>query len=338
MKDQNQSTAEILAWLRTQGIHKIHGGHLAALWKRQEAKSQEAATLSSPPMGVGDHLPSQGLAPDKAPAHPSHPSYVSHGSASSERPKDRPSGPGPSPAQIAANRLNAQKSTGPKTAAGKAVSSQNSMKHTALARAMLVFSRSHQESSGDFQALCSEYHDALNPVGPLELMLVEQIVTAVWRQRRVRQAESGEIAMNLDHQPETSFKELNPLDKVADLLESAESGQIEDINTLLADSECGCMYLLGTLKKAYQDVVRDKGLSLETFNTLDTDLKHSAPKFTAPLQRMMEERDTNPAKLDPDSLASKHEADVLTYLAGQITHYEAIFRGKRWFLDVCNGY
>ncbi len=36
MKGQGKSTSDMLAWLRTQGITKVHGGHLAALWKRHE--------------------------------------------------------------------------------------------------------------------------------------------------------------------------------------------------------------------------------------------------------------------------------------------------------------
>jgi hypothetical protein len=38
----------------------------------------------------------------------------------------------------------------------------------------------------------------LQPAGPLEEMLVDQIVTAHWRRRRTLTAESGEIALNVD--------------------------------------------------------------------------------------------------------------------------------------------
>ena len=56
-------------------------------------------------------------------------------------------------AQIAANRLNARKSTGPRTAAGKAVSSRNAEKHAKFTRALLVSFQSHQESSSEVSNL-----------------------------------------------------------------------------------------------------------------------------------------------------------------------------------------
>ena len=55
-------------------------------------------------------------------------------------------------AQITANRLNAKKSTGPRTAAGKAISSRNAEKHGKYSRTLLVSSRSHQESSSEVSA------------------------------------------------------------------------------------------------------------------------------------------------------------------------------------------
>ena len=100
--------------------------------------------------------------------------------------------------QIAANRRNARRSTGPRTQAGKSVSRLNSAKHGLLARQVVACGRLHHESVDDFKKLSREYHESLLPVGPLEEMLVGQIVTVVWRTRRARTAEAGEIAMNVD--------------------------------------------------------------------------------------------------------------------------------------------
>lgn len=104
----------------------------------------------------------------------------------------------PTPAQLEANRRNAQHSTGPKTPEGKAASSLNAIKYGILARQLIVQGRYIQESPEEFQNFWVEYHNHLAPVGPLEEMLVDQIVALNWRMRRVRAAESGEIALNTD--------------------------------------------------------------------------------------------------------------------------------------------
>src|SRR3569833_1276271 len=100
--------------------------------------------------------------------------------------------------QLAANRRNAQHSTGPTSKAGKSVSRLNAVKHGLLAQQVVVCGYFQQESSDEFKQLCREYHQNLAPIGPLEEMLLGQIIMVVWRLRRVRMAEAGEIATNVD--------------------------------------------------------------------------------------------------------------------------------------------
>jgi len=102
------------------------------------------------------------------------------------------------PQKLEANRRNAQKSTGPKTENGKAASKLNALKHGLLAQTVVVRGYQIKESTNEFKKLCREFYADLNPVGPLEEMLVNQIVTATWRLRRARTAESGEIALSVD--------------------------------------------------------------------------------------------------------------------------------------------
>jgi len=103
-----------------------------------------------------------------------------------------------SPKQIEANRRNAQKSTGPKTSNGRAVSKMNALKHGILSKEAVVHGRCIKESDREFAALHQRFWEALMPVGPVEEMLVDQIVTAHWRLRRAMKAESGEIALSVD--------------------------------------------------------------------------------------------------------------------------------------------
>jgi hypothetical protein len=83
--------------------------------------------------------------------------------------------------QLLANRLNAQKSTGPRTIEGKAVASQNSVKHGLLAEQDVISS----ESEADFDQYRQQLLDELSPVSPMESILAERIVTLSWRLKRV---------------------------------------------------------------------------------------------------------------------------------------------------------
>jgi hypothetical protein len=102
------------------------------------------------------------------------------------------------PQKLEANRLNAQKSTGPNTPDGKAASKFNAIKHGLLAQTVLVRGQQRRESLYKFKRLCREFYADLAPVGPLEEMLVDQIIQASWRLRRARTAESGEITLSVD--------------------------------------------------------------------------------------------------------------------------------------------
>jgi hypothetical protein len=228
-------------------------------------------------------------------------------------------------AQIAANRLNAQKSTGPRTDAGKAVSSRNAVKHTALAKALLVTSQSHQESSSEFSALCDEYHTSLEPVGPLEEMLVDRIVTAVWRMRRVRHAESGEIALNLERSDKKS-DEPNP---VPILLQAAEVTNREDVLKALDKSVPGCEFILARLTDALAAVRRDGRLTSDTVNRFNSSFRGRAKTLTAPLLEMAVALESNPAKLDPAILLRNHQTGVLEFLDRQIQYFEEIMATRR---------
>jgi hypothetical protein len=103
-----------------------------------------------------------------------------------------------SPKQIEANRHNALKSTGPQTPKGKAVISLNALKHGILAHQVVVRGHNIKESRDEFEAFSRQYYEHLAPVGPLEEMLVEQIIATHWRLRRVHAAESAEVALSVD--------------------------------------------------------------------------------------------------------------------------------------------
>jgi hypothetical protein len=77
-------------------------------------------------------------------------------------------------------------STGPRTDAGKAVSSMNSLKHGLTAKTVVL----PGENKADFDALHQQLLDEHAPVGALETELVAEIAACLWRLQRARRYES----------------------------------------------------------------------------------------------------------------------------------------------------
>lgn len=89
-------------------------------------------------------------------------------------------------AKVKANQRNALKSTGPRTPAGKSTVARNAMKHGLLSREVLL----PEEDRSAFRALAVNLCDCLQPVGALEVLLVDRIVAALWRLRRAQVIEA----------------------------------------------------------------------------------------------------------------------------------------------------
>jgi hypothetical protein len=81
-------------------------------------------------------------------------------------------------AQIDANRLNSQQSTGPQTDAGKAKSSLNAVKH-GLTGATILFA--NPEDARRYASHAAEYQYLYQPLGPEERALVQSIIDTRWR-------------------------------------------------------------------------------------------------------------------------------------------------------------
>lgn len=95
--------------------------------------------------------------------------------------------------QIEANRLNAQKSTGPKTTPGKEKTRLNAVKHGLTAKINLL----PGESAEQFEDFIVEIIHYLWPQTPLERFLAEQIALDCWRLKRAGRAEVGLIAVGM---------------------------------------------------------------------------------------------------------------------------------------------
>jgi hypothetical protein len=89
--------------------------------------------------------------------------------------------------QIAANRRNAQNSTGPKTPEGKQVVSRNALRHGLLATNPVLFPEEQQQ----YNDLADLLHNERQPQSWLEFALVNRMVDLSWRLLRASQIETG---------------------------------------------------------------------------------------------------------------------------------------------------
>jgi len=87
----------------------------------------------------------------------------------------------------AANQANARHSTGPKTFEGKAAVRLNALRHGLRARDVVL----PGEDADAFEDLWNRVRADLSPVGPIEELLVDRMVNAIWRLRRLARAETA---------------------------------------------------------------------------------------------------------------------------------------------------
>jgi hypothetical protein len=192
-------------------------------------------------------------------------------------------------AQILANRLNAQKSTGPRSRQGKFAISQNAVQHGLSARQAIISS----ESQADFDLYRDQMLAELAPAGPMESMLAERIVTLSWRLKRAGRIQNQVIdALNADN---TS----SPLAKLTQSLffkghDQSQAGQSTSASNLT----------LGRL--AIKDFSNAR--VLDRLLMYERRLEHSLYKTLLEFQRINLIR-----KLDPDCQMPFNQINKLTF-------------------------
>lgn len=95
-----------------------------------------------------------------------------------------------SPAQVLANRENAQHSSGPKTQEGKQASSRNSVRHGLTGTQIIM----PGEDAAAYEELRHGLHEAHQPATEAELILVNQIAANAWRLMRAQRVETAFLA------------------------------------------------------------------------------------------------------------------------------------------------
>src|SRR5471030_981242 len=109
-----------------------------------------------------------------------------------------------SQAQINANRLNSQKSTGPTSPEGKAACSLNALKSGIHAESHII----PGENRAELEALTAVFLLEFQPTGPNQVALVDTLIAAEWTQRRLRRIEA-ELWNSRDESLDPTYAELS---------------------------------------------------------------------------------------------------------------------------------
>lgn len=99
--------------------------------------------------------------------------------------------------RAAANRLNAQRSTGPKTELGRSHSSYNALRHGLYAHEV-VFPDEDREA---YDALLESMANDFKPVGKVEMELIRRAADIWWRLGRTAAIEAGYLNPNWSGDP-----------------------------------------------------------------------------------------------------------------------------------------
>lgn len=125
------------------------------------------------------------------------------------------------PLQIANSRNNGTKSRGPKTAEGRAISSQNARKHSLRSTEMVL----SDEDQAAFQGQLERMQKDLKPVGELQRRLVQTIVSCLWRLDQIP-------GMYAEHESSTSSALMQDEREELARLRSTMREYIQDVNLL----------------------------------------------------------------------------------------------------------
>ena len=204
------------------------------------------------------------------------------------------------PAQLAANQRNAQKSTGPRSAEGKSASRFNALKHGVDSHSAVI----PGEDPDAYRSLADAYDAQYTPSGPAQRFLLDVMIRADWQKQRLQKLESALLNKILAEAPESGSPDAGLL--AAFLSDSPNSKLLARIQRQLAAHERAWF-------RAHKELTRLQNEANEANEGLeDFEPEPEAPRLeepAAPIQLKMPERTQSPA---PKPAASWPGADPVT--------------------------
>jgi hypothetical protein len=186
--------------------------------------------------------------------------------------------------QIDANRLNAQKSTGPRTASGKARSRLNALRD-ALTGQITTLSDKDRPL---FERLKAELVAGFNPKNPMERKLAEAIAWDTWRLDHLRAIEMNIYALGILEESAEDIAE-DPAGEIAEEIAAAP----DDFDTALADAR----------------TFRAEGKRFDLMSLYETRMNRNLHRNLAILRDLQAERKRNyeAGKKEETQIARLHE-------------------------------
>jgi hypothetical protein len=135
--------------------------------------------------------------------------------------------------QRAANERNAQKSTGPSTAEGRARSSRNATTHGLAAREALLECEDAQAFTQHMESFANEYR----PQTEIEEFYVTQMAEAAWRLRRVRKFESAALDGSPDPSSDETVDKLLKLSRYEAAIERSYYRALRELRSLYKERD-----------------------------------------------------------------------------------------------------
>lgn len=222
-----------------------------------------------------------------------------------------------------ASRENGSKSGGPVSSAGKHCVRLNALRDGLFSQDIVI--ESAGERVADFEALKKHMWEFLNPMNPLEEMLVTDIVENYWRRRRVRRCETTELDNKFRAQEtRDGLKRAERLETLRvefsacfqTLLGTTAQGLCWDkrVREELASTSLGMDHLIdwmvgveeqvtadGYLSKKSAEIMRACGIDIPTIVSCEMWSSYAEEEFEQiPQDGMSEESSANPSQVDTD--------------------------------------
>ena len=153
------------------------------------------------------------------------------------------------------NRINAAKSTGPKTPEGLAISSMNAVRHGITAKTLVL----RNEDPDQFVEILDAYCDYLVPANQIEVDLISDMVAARWRLRRVWRYETAILDIEMDSQAPDFEKRFEKYDE--DMRGGAAFSAVVDKSKGLSMALRYDIHLSRTYRRSLEEIrrLRSKG-------------------------------------------------------------------------------